>query len=171
MFIKKTGYTIKEFSTLQWSWGRCKNLGSLKSFFDLLPMSYLGPSTLCFSHPESPQGTLRGGSGCNDWLWDEEASCFHPEFPLEAHCRGSKIVTLDGCNILCLLMRQAMIFLANTKRNCTEKRGGVCLPREVGRQERGGDAACFLDHAQVHRARCTSGKGWPEMEVWRRHSH
>ena len=66
-------------------------------------LSALGPVSCLFPHPESPRGALVRRLG--SW----QPVCLHPEFP-----QGSLwgwLLWLDGCDILCLLIRQATFFI------------------------------------------------------------
>ena len=68
---------IKEFHALLCI-GRCKNLGSLKSF--LWHVAQLSSQCPVLSHPESPRGAL-GERAVVGGLQQPLAFGFHPEFP------------------------------------------------------------------------------------------
>ena len=67
-FHKKRAISLlsQEGATSFLCMGRCKSLGSFKTFFDM-HLNYLGPF---FLHPESPQGAPLGAVAAADGLMD-----------------------------------------------------------------------------------------------------
>ena len=68
---------VKEFSAFL-CMGRCKSLGSLKSFLSYASQ-LCGVSVLCFHILSSSM--LTAGSGCSQWLWDHADILLLPKCP------------------------------------------------------------------------------------------
>ena len=93
---------IEEFSTFL-CMGRCKSLGSLKSFLWYAPQLSRA-SILCFLIPSLLRVHCWGG--CRSWLLDGGHSLFPSWVPLWLAIGAAVMWWLDGCNILCLLIWQ-----------------------------------------------------------------
>ena len=96
---------VKKFSAFL-CMGRCKSLGSWKSFLWYAPQLY-GANILSFSSWVSSRYTA--GVGYSGWgLASGQPIYLHPELSLGLPSRMAAVV--DDCNILCLLIWQVTIF-------------------------------------------------------------